>query len=90
MHWTDLQNEMVDKLNNDQQQFWRDIGKLGVAQSKKKQIPMEVVDQEGNANCNINVVLDKWKQDFSSLYNCSFIDNDSSDIHCSNMYAPAG
>ena len=90
MHWTDLQNEMVDKLNNDQQQFWRDIGKLGVAQSKNKQIPMEVVDQEGNANCSINVVLDKWKQDFSSLYNCSFIDNDSSDIHCSNMYAPAG
>ena len=38
---------------------------------------MEVVDQEGNANCNIYVVLDKWKQDFSSLYNCSFIDNDS-------------
>ena len=90
MHWTDLQNEMVDKLNNDQQQFWRDIGKLGVAQSKNKQIPMEVVDQKGNANCNINVVLDKWKQDFSSLNNCSFIDNDSSDIHCSNMYAPAG
>ena len=41
-------------------------------------------------NININVVLDKWKQDFNSLYNCSFIDNDSSDIHCSNMYAPAG
>ena len=66
LHWTNLQNEMVDKLNNDQQQFWRDIGKLGVAQTKNKQIPMEVVDQEGNANFNINVALDKWKQDLGS------------------------
>ena len=50
---------------------------------------MEDLDQDGNVNCNINVVLDKWKQDFSSLYNCSFIDNDSCDVHCSDMYAPA-
>ena len=25
---------------------------------------MEDLDQDGNVNCNINVVLDKWKQDF--------------------------
>ena len=25
-----------------------------------------------------------------SLYNCSFIDNDYKDIHCSDTYAPAG
>ena len=56
---------MVDKLNNDQQKFSRDIGKLGVAQSKNKQIPMEVLDEDGNVNCNINVVLEKWKQNFS-------------------------
>ena len=59
------ENEMVDKLNNDQQKFSRDIGKLGVAQSKNKQIPMEVLDEDGNVNCNINVVLEKWKQNFS-------------------------
>ena len=53
------------------------------------QIPMEVLDQDGNVNYDINVVLDKCKQDFSSLYNCSFIDNGSSDIHCSDMYVPA-
>ena len=51
---------------------------------------MEVIDQNGNVNSNINVVLDKWKHDFSSVYNCSFIDNDCSDIHCSDMYFPAG
>ena len=33
---------------------------------------MEVLDKDRNGNCNINKVLDKWKQDFSSLYNCFF------------------
>ena len=69
---------MVDKLNKCQQQF-------GGTKSKNKQIPMEDLDQDGNVNCNISVVLDKWKQDVSSLYNCSFIDNDSCDIHCSDI-----
>ena len=66
---------MVDKLKSDQQSFWRHLGKLGVPQIKNKQITMEVLDEDGNVNCNINVVFDKWKQGFSSLYNCSFIDN---------------
>ena len=41
-------------------------------------------------NCNINVVLDKWKKNLSSLYNCSFVDNDYRDKHCINKYASAG
>ena len=36
---------MGDKLNNEKQNFWRNIGKLGVVQSKRKQIPMEVLDK---------------------------------------------
>ena len=51
---------------------------------------MGVLNQDGKVNCSINVVIDKRKYGFSSLYNCSFIDNDSSEIHCSDMCAQAG
>ena len=54
-----------------------------------KQIPIEVLDLDVNVNCYINVVLDKWRQDLSSLFNCSLIDNDYRDIHCSDTPAPA-
>ena len=34
------------------------IGKLGVVQSKNKHIQMEELEQDGNANVDINIVLD--------------------------------
>ena len=56
LHWLDLENEMVVRLENDQQSFLRDTGKLSVIQSKH--IQMEELEQDGNANCDISIVLD--------------------------------
>jgi len=70
-HWAQLQDELVSSLNNDTRLFWRDIGKLGVAQSKVKTIPLEVVCEDGSVSTDEKMVLNKWKSEFSSLYNNS-------------------
>ena len=69
-HWIQLQNELVGSLNSDPHTFWREIGKVGIAQSKVKKIPMEVVCDDGSVTSDTQIVLNKWKTDFSSLYNC--------------------
>ena len=70
-YWAQLQNDLVSSLSSDPQTFWRGIGKVGVAQSKNKTIPMEVICDDGSITSDTNAVLDKWKHDFSALYNCS-------------------
>ena len=46
--------------------FWDYIKRLGPA--KKRQIPKECLDDKGNVIKDINIVLEKWKTDFHSLY----------------------
>ena len=55
----------------DHSEFWKSIGKIGIGQTKKKYIPMEVVGETGKIDNDITNVLNKWKQDFSSLLNPS-------------------
>ena len=47
---SDFQDFIVVRASELINTFWRDIGKLGVAQSNNKQIPMEALDQDGNVN----------------------------------------
>ena len=55
LHWLDLENEMVERRENDQQYFLRVIGKMSVIQSKH--IQMKELEQDGNANYDISIVL---------------------------------
>ena len=53
--------------SSDPNKFWESIKKLGPY--KKKDIPMEVYDEDGNIVTDLPKVLHKWKNEFQSLYN---------------------
>ena len=55
-------------LENDvSRDFWKEIGKLFLANDRKIRIPMEVVDRDGKPNYNTDEILAKWKSDYSDL-----------------------
>ncbi|VDI00507.1 Hypothetical predicted protein [Mytilus galloprovincialis] len=63
------ENELHEKLKStNKREFWKSIGKLGIANERKNQIPWEVVDSDGNINTDEKIVLNKWKSDFETLF----------------------
>ncbi|CAG2205739.1 unnamed protein product [Mytilus edulis] len=68
-YWFSMQQDLLLESKRNQQQFWKKIGKIGVAENRKSVIPMEVIDQDGNVNSNLTAVLDKWKSEYSNLLN---------------------
>ena len=71
LYWYSLQSELENECNVDQTRFWKSIGKIGVNSSKADTISTEVITQDGSTTtCTIDV-LNKWKNDFSSLLNCN-------------------
>ena len=59
--------EIEHYSSSDPNKFWENIKKLGPY--KKKDIPMEVYDVDGNVVSDLSKVLHKWKEEFESLYN---------------------
>ncbi len=58
----------AERLNTtDPREFWKFIQKLGPR--SKKDIPWEVYDNNGDVISDRTQVLDKWKDDYSKLYN---------------------
>ena len=70
LYWFDFQKNLLNDCNNDNVEFWKTIGKVGVGQAQKRRIPMEVVLEDGTVAHDAASVLGKWKRDFSSLLNC--------------------
>ncbi len=60
---------MAEVRQNDQTDFWKSFGKIGIGQCKKKFIPMEVVLDNGDISTNVCDVLSKWRDAFSELLN---------------------
>lgn len=74
------QQKLEDKLNSaNQRDFWKSIGKIGIGIDRKRKIPLEVVDDDGNVTMDKKAVLDKWKGDFESLFKQNDIRNDNLD-----------
>ena len=46
-YWYTLQNDMLKEENKNQTEFWKNIGKEGISQTKKNIIPFEVVLDDG-------------------------------------------
>ena len=64
------QKKLQDMLENDIScDFWKEIGKLSLANERHSKIPMEVVDSEGESIFNTDMILNKWKSDYEMLYN---------------------
>ena len=83
-YWYTMQDELLNACNANQSDFWRSIGKLGVGQGKSSRIPMEVVLENGSTSSNVTDILNKWKHDFSSLYNNTKGDDTASNTHYGN------
>jgi len=83
-YWFNLQNKLLEDCEIDQNNFWKSIGKIGVNNSKKKLIPEQVVLDNGTVSSSISDVLNKWKHDFSSLFNNRNV-QDLSDVDSDNI-----
>jgi len=64
------QEKLQDKLiSSNQRDFWKSIGKLGIANERKETIPWSVLDDDGNLRTEKASVLERWKSDFENLLN---------------------
>ena len=69
IHWFKIQTDLLEDLANDLKEFWKTIGKVSISKCQNKLIPMEVVSEDGQIENDIDIVLERWKSDFSALYN---------------------
>ena len=70
LYWFDFQKNLLNDCNNDNVEFWKAIGKVGVGQAQKRRIPMEVILEDGMVARDAASVLEILKRHFSSLLNC--------------------
>ena len=72
------QIEIENLETSDQKEFWKQIGKIGIGQERKKDIPNELNLENGEISNNIEDVLHVWKTNFENLLNRNC--NDSTNI----------
>ena len=58
------QFELTNSCNNDTEEFWKIIGRLGVGFERKQNIPMEIKKDDGCISNNINDIKLKRKTHF--------------------------
>lgn len=75
-HWFILQSDLLREAENNDTEFWKTIGRVGIAQSKDRCVPMEIVLEDGSIDTKLDNILHKWKTDFFALYNRA-----SSNVH---------
>ncbi|CAG2208741.1 unnamed protein product [Mytilus edulis] len=73
-YWYSLQEDLIKSCDNPKE-FWRKIGKIGVGSERRSFIPMEVKLSDESVSCDKNVVLDKWKCEFSNMLNRNNLNN---------------
>ena len=56
---------------SDQKSFWKEIGRIGIVQERRKEIPCEVKLSNGEVSNKLGDVLDVWKTGFENLLNCN-------------------
>ena len=65
----------MQECSDNSTEFWRTIGKVGIGQTRKRHIPMEVILRDGTVSRDPASALDKWKHDFSSFLSCQQADD---------------
>ena len=67
-YWFKIQTDILDNVNDkNQNQFWKNIGHIGIINDRKKLIPMEVLLDQNCLSTDTKDVLAKWKNEFSNL-----------------------
>lgn len=57
-HWRQQQDQLAQMSHGDPKRFWKYVGQLGVAQERKKRIPMEIIREDGTVSRDIGKVRD--------------------------------
>lgn len=60
---------MIKITSDNQNEFWRRVGCIGVGGERTNYIPMEVVLDDGSVTRENTSVLNKWTSDFELLLN---------------------
>ena len=68
-YWYKTQTELLTTLEDNHDQFWKRIGKIGIASERNNSIPMQVVLEDGSVSDDVKTVLLKWQNEFSALLN---------------------
>ncbi|CAG2223805.1 unnamed protein product [Mytilus edulis] len=71
IYWKKQQDNIENLLTSNSQQFWKEIGKIGVGQERRKRIPMEVVREDGTTSNDMTDILQVWQDSFQTLLNSS-------------------
>lgn len=79
-YWYDQQQKFQKLESGDQKAFWKEIN-IGLGSERKKEIPMEIITDNGSVNSNASDVLNKWNVYFSELLNPINVSNESSVQH---------
>ena len=66
-------------------EFWRYIGKFGIANDRQTSIPMEVIDDGGNLHTNLSEVMSEWKGQFDKLNNDNGSTDDYDEAHLQDI-----
>ncbi len=70
LFWKQQQDELLRMQSSNPKEFWKHVGRLGVAEERKRTIPMEVViDNEGSISSDSGVVLERWRKDCQTMLN---------------------
>ena len=64
IHFKSKQNDLEQLLLENNTQFWREIGKIGIGNERRKNIPLEVVLPDGSISSDTATVLQTWKDEF--------------------------
>ncbi|VDI47596.1 Hypothetical predicted protein [Mytilus galloprovincialis] len=74
------QQKLEDQLNAcSQSEFWKSIGKTGIANERKPHVPWAIIDDTGNVKTDKKSVLNKWKDEFQTLFTNNSENNNNLD-----------
>ena len=86
--WFTMQQELMSEAENNSTEFWKSIGRVGIARSRTNVIPFEVKTDDGSISTDSSVVLEKWRSSFYNLFNPHTADlNIPQHLHLNNVDA---
>ena len=70
-HWYNQQLDLMNICQENQPEFWKKIGKIGIGKDRKRDIPLEVIQDDGSVSNDVDSVKLKWLNAFKALLNPS-------------------
>ena len=67
--WKDEQQRLLNMYTGDTKNFWKKIGQIGAGSERSKDIPIEIIQEDGTTSKDPTVVLEKWKHEYHNLLN---------------------